>query len=127
VGHGRFLVCTWATMVGHDATELLIGDAEEDETNAVDPEMRGDANNAQRSVSELQAGAGRQAKGPSSGRAECFYLTSPFIEPATKIAKFFNVSLRHLRSPTVSKQSCKLLDFAGRSRGLENSEDLPNL
>jgi hypothetical protein len=43
-------------MVGHDATELLVGDADEDQERKCDLEMRGDANNAMGSVSEQPAG-----------------------------------------------------------------------
>jgi hypothetical protein len=44
----------WGTR--HDATELLVGDADEDQERKCDLEMRGDANNAMGSVSEQPAG-----------------------------------------------------------------------
>jgi hypothetical protein len=72
-------------MVGHAATELLVGAQIKDRTNArSDPEMRGDANNAIEAASKLPAGAGYQKNKTSLRRVKCFYLTSPFIEPATR-------------------------------------------
>jgi hypothetical protein len=44
--------------------------------------MRGDANNAIEAASKLRQGLDAKKNKTSPRRVKCFYLTSPFIEPA---------------------------------------------
>jgi hypothetical protein len=68
-------------MVGHAATGLLVGDSDQDRTNAR-LEMRGDANNAIAAASSCRQGLEAKKSKTSLRRVKCFYLTSSFIEPA---------------------------------------------
>ena len=65
-------------MVGHAATELLVGAQIKTERNQVDPEMRGDANNVIEAAVELPAGAGCQAKQNLPAKGKVFLLDIPF-------------------------------------------------
>jgi hypothetical protein len=67
---------------GHAANELLVGAQSKSNERQVDSEMRGDHNNAIEAAPELPAEAGCKKKKTSLRRVKCFYLTSPFIEPA---------------------------------------------
>jgi hypothetical protein len=62
---------------------VLVGAQIKTERTRADPEMRGDANNATEAASK-PARQGLDAKKNKTAlrRAKCFYLTSPFIEPA---------------------------------------------
>ena len=66
-------------MVGHAATELLVGAHTKTEpTPGANPEMRDDANIAIEAVSEWPAGAGCQEKQNLPAKGKVFLLDIPF-------------------------------------------------
>src|SRR5216684_1279620 len=66
-------------MVGHAATELLVGAQTKTEpTPGANPEMRDDANIALEAMSEWPAGAGCQEKQNLPAKGKVFLLDIPF-------------------------------------------------
>lgn len=59
-------------MVGHHATELLVGAQSKTKRTVWDPEMHGHATTRWDAVSELPAGAGCQEKGNLPAEGEVF-------------------------------------------------------
>jgi hypothetical protein len=65
-------------MVGHAATELLVGAQTKTERPSDSSEMRGDADNAIEAASELPAGAGCQEKQNLPAKGKVFLFDIPF-------------------------------------------------
>jgi len=82
-------------MVGHAATELLVGAHTKTEpTPGANPEMRDDANIAIEAVSEWPAGAGCQEKQNLPAKGKVFLLDIPFYRtrPPPLLFGLFSIS-----------------------------------
>jgi hypothetical protein len=97
-------------MVGHAATGLLVGDSDQDRTNAR-LEMRGDANNAIAAASSCRQGLDAKKNKTSPRRVKCFLLDIPFYR--TRVT---------FRSETILNEAyCMTMSFPERSRSTKSS------